>query len=89
MGVLISDQTTKRRENRLENAIIKILETEIPVKEFVATGAARLTEYINFRIEHLKKRYDGGEFNAYIRLTEIEALMDFIEKLGPGGRNGL
>lgn len=37
-------------------------------------------DWIDFRVTHLRERYAGGDFNAYIRLTEVEALKDFIER---------
>lgn len=38
----------------------------------------KLADWIEFRIEHLKKRYAAGEESAYIRLTEIEALKEYM-----------
>ena len=85
MGVLITDNLDRRRDSRLETAIIKVLQTEIPIEKFMAERAAQLADYIDFRVEHLQARYQSGEFDAYIRLTEIEALKDFLGKLGLGG----
>ena len=53
--------------------------TEIPAEKFAADALARIAGYIEFRIEHLKSRYRSGEQSAYVRLTEIEAMRDYIE----------
>ena len=87
MGVLITDNFDRRRESRVETAIIKVLQTEIPVEKYVSEVRTRITGYIDFRIEHLSTRYAGGEQDAYIRLTEIEAMRDFVEKIAFGGQN--
>lgn len=40
-----------------------------------------IVEWFEFRISHLKERHARGDENAYVRLTEVEAMKDFFERL--------